>query len=237
MSLFKKDLSVQESKEFSKGFNVLPTAAYKGIIKQAYVQLVQGKNGHNFNMNWKLELDVNGNKTERSFNNIFIAKMVNGSPMYFMTTQDGKKEYPSFSALNRHLSALLDKSLFDEGVLVEKTLPVYNFQTKKDEPTAVYSIDGVIGMEAVFGIMENHENGYKDPSKVVKSNTIERVWKLVDGIPFSGTELKAGLTTPQNFNGWVKDYAGQVNDKVDKDKLSGSVSASGTTALDLSAIG
>lgn len=233
MSLFKKDQSVEESQEFS-GYSVLSSGVYKGIIKQAFLTFDKGQNGTNINMNWKLDVDVNGSNQERTFSRIFIAKLVNGQAVYF-SEKDGKRtEYPAFGALRRHLDTLISKSLFDDGVLTEKMLPVYNFQTKKDEPTSVHSLDDLVGLEAAFGIMENHENGYKDPSKVVKSNSIERVWKLVDGQPFNAEEIRAGLTEPQNCVSWKESWAGKVNDRnLDKNKLNGGTSSKGTQALDI----
>lgn len=230
MSLFKKDQSVEESQELS-GYSVLSSGVYKGIIKQAYLTLVKGQNGTNINLNYKLDIE---NVGERSFSNIFISKMVNGQAIYF-SEKDGKRtEYPSFGALRRALDTLIGKSIFDEGVLVEKTLPVYNFQTKKDEPTSVNSIEGIIGLEAAFGIMENHENGYKDPSKVVKRNSIERIWKLVNGQPFNAEEIKAGLQEPANCLSWKENWTGKVNDRnLDKTKLNGGTSSKGTQALDI----
>ena len=231
MSLFKKDQSVEESQELS-GFQPLASGVYKGTIKQAYLRMVQGQNGINIYMNWKL--DIEGQ--ERSFNNVFIAKMVAGNPTpVYYSEKDGKRtEYPAFGALRRHLDTLLGKSIFDEGVTTEKMLPVYDFQQKKDVPTQVHSIDDLVGVEAAFGIMENHENGYKDPSKVVKSNSIERVWKLVDGVPFNADEIRAGITEPTNCTSWKSSWEGKVNDRnLDKNKLTGGTSSKGTQALDI----
>lgn len=228
MSLFKKDQSVEETTEFN-GYSVLSSGVYKAIIKQAYLTFVKGQNGTNINLNWKLDIEDVG---ERTFSNIFIAKMVNGQAIYY-SEKDGKRtEYVSFGSLRRALETLIGKSVFDEGVLVEKILPVYNFQTKKDEPTQVHSIDDVVGLEAAFGIIENHENGYKDPTQVVKKNTIERVWKLVNGQSFNAEEIKAGLNEPANCLAWQDTWTGKVNDRnLDKDKLNGGTSSKGTKAL------
>ena len=234
MSIFKKDSTVEESQERS-GYSVLPSDVYKGIIKQAYLTFVKGLNGTtNITLSWKLDLEVNGNVQERTFSNIFIAKLVNGQAVYY-SEKDGKRtEYPAFGALRRALDTLIGKSVFDEGVLTEKTLPVYNFQSQKEEPTPVHSIDDVLGMGAAFGIMENHENGYKDPSQVVKRNSIERVWKLVDGQPFNAEEIKANLTEPANCIAWKDSWAGKVNDRnLDKTKLNGGTSSKGTKALSI----
>lgn len=230
MSLFKKDQSVEETTE-SNGYSVLSSGVYKGIIKQAYLTFVKGQNGTNINLNWKLDIE---NVGERTFSNIFIAKMVNGQAVYY-SEKDGKRtEYPSFGSLRRALDTLIGKSVFDEGVLVEKTLPVYDFQAKKEVPTPVHSIDDVVGLEAAFGIMENHENQYKDPSKVAKRNSIERIWKLVDGQPFNADEIKAGLTEPTNCLSWKDNWTGKVNDRnLDKSKLTGGTSSKGTQALDI----
>lgn len=231
MSLFKKDTSVEESQELS-GFQPLASGVYLGTIKQAFLTMLKGKDAGvlNINMNWKL--DIEGQ--ERSFNNVFIAKMINGQAVYY-SEKDGKRtEYPAFGALRRHLDTLIGKSIFDEGVLTEKTLPVYSFQEKKDVPTPVHSIDDIVGMTAAFGIMENHENGYKDPTKVVKSNSIERVWKLVDGVPFNAEEIRAGLDKPENCTAWQNSWSGKVNDRnLDKTKLNGSTSKAGTNQIEI----
>lgn len=230
MSIFKKDATVEESQELT-GFQPLSSGVYKGIIKQAFLTFVQGQNGTNINMNWKIDIENHG---ERSFNNIFIAKLINGNAVYY-SEKDGKRiEYPAFGALRRHLDTLIQKSIFDDGVLTEKTLPVYNFQTKKEEPTKVHSIDDIIGLECALGIMENHENGYKDPSKIVKTNTIERVWKLVNGQPFNGDEIRAGLEEPANCISWKSNWEGKVNDRnLDQSKLSGGTSTKGTATLEI----
>lgn len=230
MSLFKKDQSVEETTE-SNGYSVLSSGVYKGIIKQAYLTFVKGQNGTNINLNWRLDIE---NVGERTFSNIFIAKMADGQAVYY-SDKDGKRtEYPSFGSLRRALDTLIGKSVFDEGVLVEKTLPVYDFQSKKEVPTPVHSIDDVVGLEAAFGIMENHENQYKDPSKVVKRNSIERIWKLVDGQPFNAEEIKAGVTEPNNCISWKENWTGKVNDRnLDKSKLNGGTSSKGTQALDI----
>ena len=92
----------------------------------------------------------------------------------------------------------------------------------------------VIGLEAAFGIMENHENQYKDPSKVAKRNSIERIWKLVDGQPFNADEIKAGVTEPNNCISWKENWTGKVNDRnLNKSKLNGGTSSKGTKALDI----
>lgn len=226
MSLFKKDNSVEESQEFA-GYSVLPTNVYKAVIKQAYLRLVKGQNGVNVNMNWKLDIEDEG---ERSFNNIFVAKQI-GSDIVYYSEKDGKRtEYPAFGALRRHLDNLLGKSVFDEGVLTQKVLPVYDYNEKKDVPMEVYSIDEVVGLTAAFGIVENHENGYKDPSKLVKNNTIERVWTIHEGQPYTREEIKAGLAEPKHCLSWKSIWEGKVNDRnLDKGKLDASTGSTKTT--------
>lgn len=249
MSIFKKNTAVEETQEFS-GYSVLSSGVYKAIIKQAYVTMAPNKEAGSYNLyfNWKLDIQDVG---ERSFSKIFFAKVVNAPAkltfsqleadttqaqvLYYHTDDKGKmKEYPAFGSLRRHLDTLIEKSIFDKGVLKEKIVPVYNFQTKKDEPTTVLFIEDVAGMEAALGIMEVHKNGFKDPSKVAKSNDIERVWRLVNGQPFNAEEIRAGVTEPQNCLSWKESWTGKVNDReLDKNKLNGGTSSKGTQALDI----
>lgn len=249
MSIFKKNTEVEETQEFS-GYSVLSSGVYKAVIKQAFVTMAPNKEAGSYNLyfNWKLNIE---NVGERSFSKIFFAKVVNAPAnltfsqleagttqsevMYYYADDKGNmKEYRTFGALRRYLETLIEKSIFDQGVLVEKIVPVYNFQTKKDEPTSVLFIEDVVEMEAAFGIMEVHKNGFKDPSKVVKSNDIEAVWKLVNGQPFNAEEIRAGLTEPQNCLNWKESWTGKINDReLDKSKLNGGTSSKGTQALDI----
>lgn len=231
-----KDASIEESTEFSGGSSLLPSDVYKAEILQAYMtQVPSQQGGTNYNWNWKLKVTKqDGSTQEMSQNNIFIAKD-RGQGIVYYYEKDGKKtEYPAFSALNRHLKTLVGQDLFT-APSEQRTLPVYNFDTKSEVPTQVTVIPALLGQTAVFGIIETHENKRSDETKVVKFNTIEKCWKLVNGQPLTAKEIEAGMTTAADVYVWKEANNGRINDRnLDKSKLEASSSTiKETTPLEI----
>ena len=216
-----KETSVEEAKEFTNRSFILPTDVYKAVIEQAFVQKVPAKSGgFNYYMNWKLKVHrADGSTQDVRVPSQFIAKEVNGSLIYFYEKEGKKNEYVSFAQLRRALDTIADIDIFKAKVEV-RTIPVYDYKTKQEVPTQVEVYPEILGKEVVVGLEEVHENGYKDPTQIIKTNQIALFWRLVDGKPFSKKEITAGLTEPADVFAWKESHKGKPNtSNLKKDEL------------------
>lgn len=230
--MFTRDNSVTESKEFTKS-TLLPTNGYKAKILAGWVSEKEKADGSAININWNWKVEVtkeDGSKQTITVRDIYIAKKVNGQTIYYYEKDGKKTENPAFSATNRMLKNLLNVDLFTAS-FEEKPVMLYNFEKKEEERKLVTGIADLWGLECAMGIVEVHENKFSDPSQIIKRNTIEQAWKLIDGNPYTRKEIEAGKTEPTSYLSWINDNKGLVNEsRLDKSKLSGSsISAYGST--------
>lgn len=232
---FVKDNSIEESKEFT-GSAVLPTDVYPAIVEQAYIQARKNQQGdNNLFATLKLKVTKSDGTTQLLTDTFFIAKQTANGLQYWYEKDGKKTEYPAFSALNRHLQNAIGEDLFTT-ILEEKTLPVYNFQTQKEEPTQVQAISKLFNIEVAAGIYEKHMNKRSDESQLVKTNTIEKLWRKVGDNFLTAKEVEAGVTESNDIRSWKDANKGKVNDReLDKEKLQAgsSTSAKGSTTTPL----
>lgn len=217
MITFNQDTTVEESKELV-GFGVLPTGAYKGTVEQAYLISKPSKTEGVSNIYFVSKIKLESGQTVKFED--FVGKNTATGMIYYSEKEGKKTEYPSFSAMNRMLTTLCGKTIFTT-TNVEKPTPVYNYATKQDEVMPVTRVTDVEGKQGIFGIQEVHENGYKDPTKLVKSNTLVKAWRIVNGIGLSVKEIEAGLTTPKDLEHWLSLNKDKPNTRnLDAEKLS-----------------
>lgn len=222
MSIFKKDESLQETQEYS--FDTLPTGAYKGKLEQVYLRSVpagansKDKDHHNLNLYYTVKTEKNGQQISETFG-VFIGKipvtaghLITDGSLNTNAAQSAKfgsegKEYMAFTRWNKILRNLTGKSIFESDLEV-RIVPIYNFNTKKDEPTPVLSVVSALGSEGVFGIYKQLDV-YND--KVRESNFVSKAWGLVNEVPFTFEERQVGLTEPKDLESWLSANEGKEN--------------------------
>lgn len=236
---FKKNTNVEESEEFTKT-GVLPTGAYEATVLAGYITKAPSKKDPDFiNLFWNLKIRVNlGNGKTRDVTQTqeFIAKQnVNTHEIvYFYEAKDSKKriEYIKFSAVNRLLKTLIGQDLFSAGQ-ENITIPVWDFNAKKEVPTTVLSIKGITGVNAKFGLVETHDTGSNN--NIIKFNDIVKAWAKVNDVYLSAKEIEAGVTEQKDLDNWLKYNEGSIKDNTSKaSNPSFSSGSSGTKAISIS---
>lgn len=241
MGLFdnvKRATNAQEVEDRVGGaFQPIKSGIYKAEIKQMYAK--PAKSGAlGIHIEYELK-PLTG--SPRKFTEAYYVTNKNGENFYL--DKNGNQQYlAGFNHVNDMCLGLTGKTLFelnDEGKLELKNIKVYNYTTQKDEIEQLPTFVPLLGKELALAIVERHENGSKQvgnewitTSEKRIRNSVEKVFLLKNGIPFTHKELKAGLNEPQFATEWSDVWKDKIDDRYKEvEDNSSTTSSTTTTAL------
>ena len=150
---------------------------------------------------------------------------------YYMTkdTKTGqmtvKKYLPGFELINTLCLMTLNKSLKDMGT-EEKIIMLYDFEQRKEVPTAVSMMTELIGKKITAGVIKQLVNKrVKDPStgkyvsiaETKEENEIDKFFHFPSGLTI--TEAQAKATEPVFKQKWAEKWTGQISDRTTNDAI------------------
>lgn len=189
------------------GFSVLDTDIYKGKLKAAYA----GKSSGGA-MSITLLFNPEGQREYRE--TVYITKKT-GENFY---VKDGKKyPMPGFSLID-DLCLILTEEPLSAQETEEKVVNVYNPDEKKELPTSVQMLTGLLDKEISFAIqkvLENKSvqqgNDYVDTAETREINNIVKAIHTASGMTI--LEAREGKEEPVYGPKWLEKNKGQVYDK------------------------
>ncbi len=219
LAALKYDDDVKETKDtVGGGFSVRTSGVYDATIKMAYL----GKTTNN-GTNLNCIFDVDGSEYRE---NLFLAD-VTGKTYY--TDKDGGKHYRQ-GFLNADALALLTtgKPLSDCAT-ERKVVKLYNFEQKKDIPTEVECLVGLLGQKVKLGVLQElsfksakqPDGSYKETSETKESNVIDKVFHAATSKTVN--EFRAKVAEAEFMPKWAEKWTGKV-----KDKTAGKTPAAGS---------
>lgn len=215
MSLFKnmKTEGLEESQDRLGGFQPLESDIYEATIKALYAG--QSPGGA---MSLSVIADVGGKEyretlwiTNKKGENFFMAKDKAGK-------ETGKKSpLPGFTVANDICLIATEKELSEQDT-EEKVINVYNFEQKKELPTAVPMITEAIGKKVALGIIKqivnkNEKQGdeYVPTAESREENLIDKVFH--PELKITVAEARKGQKEPAFWDAWLKRNQGQTRDR------------------------
>ena len=170
MSLFKNlgTEGLADKEDRLGGAFILPTGIYEGTVRMAYAQ--KAASGA---LGITLQLLINGREvsttqyvTDRNGRNYFHPKDGNGQP-----NLNARNPLPGFTIIDDLCIVTTGAPLQDQET-EEKTVRVYNADEKKELPTVVQAMPGLIGSTAYFAVFkdlvnqeEKDSNGMYQPTE------------------------------------------------------------------------
>lgn len=136
-----------------------------------------------------------------------------------------KKYLPGFELINALCLMTLNKPLRDVGT-EEKTIMLYDFEQRKEVPTAVPMITELLGKKITAGVIKQLVNKRaKDPgtgkyvsiTETKEENEIDKFFHFPSGLTV--TEAKAKATEPVFKQKWAEKWTGQISDRTTDDAV------------------
>lgn len=243
MGLFSNIKQAQDVKQtedrIGGTFKPLPSGVYKAIIKQMYAKPAQSGA-----IGVTVEFEVHpSNEKPRKFSETYYVTNKDGHNYY--VDKSGEKQYLiGFNHVNDLCLGLTKQSLFElseAGKIELKNIKVYNFTTKKEEIEQLETFVSLLDKEVALGLIYRRENKnkkvgneYIPTSEAREYNTLDKVFLLKDGLPFTHNEIKAGLEQPTFVNQWLDSWKDRMDDRYkETDNGSSSNSSSEVSAMTL----
>lgn len=216
------------------GYKPLESGIYRAEVVYAYG--TQSKNGASgvvvkFNI-------LQEDKEPYPFTQTFWVSDRKGNTFY-LDKKDGKPHnLAGFNQAN-HLCELLTGSPLSEVEVEELTLPLYNFDQKKEVPTTVKALSQLHGKELALAIKHIRENkrekvtstGEYEPINEERFlNEIDKVFVINNGQCLTYDEIKAEIV-PEFAEKWLMKWEGKVDDKYKEVKGAGTTKAGSTRKL------
>lgn len=235
MGLFANIKQAQDVKQTEDrvggSYKPLASGVYKAVIKQMYAKPAQSGA-----LGVTIEFEIHPQQGEpRKFTETYYVTNKNGENYY--VSKAGDKHYlAGFNHVNDICLGLTQKSMFEleaEGKIEMKNIKVYNYTTKKDEIEQLPTFVSLLEKEVALGLIHKRENkntkvgnDYVPTAESREYNTLDKVFLLKDGVPFTHNEVKAGLNEPVFVNQWLDKWKDQMDDQYKE--VQGSGSSTGT---------
>ncbi len=217
LDALKTDSTIKEDSDSIGGFSVVPSGIYPYRIKLAYITLSKGKA-------MALNILFEGLKKEQLKAQFWMTSgEAKGCKNYYINKSTGDKHYlPGFNQANALCMLTVNKevSAMDPET---KTIKLYDYTSKKEEPTEVDMLMELIGKEIFAGVIEQTvDKNIKDSStgKYVpsgefrKENEVDKLFRAADKLTL--TEIKSKAIEPVFYQKWLDRWDGKTKDKTKK---------------------
>ena len=204
----KTSKDIAEDKDILGGnYKVLDSDIYTGKIKYAYLQKAANSNAMSLN----LSVIIDGTEYKET---LWISNK-NGQNFY---EKDGKKNYlPSFTIANNIALFTAQKELADLDT-EEKVVNIYNYDQKKEVPTAMPCITAFHDKKVTLAIMKeikpkqakNDAGIYVDTNETREVNTIQKVFHPENHKTVA--ECKAKADHAEFYDKWLEQNKGKVKE-------------------------
>ncbi|MBE0563642.1 MAG: hypothetical protein IH622_22885 [Ochrobactrum anthropi] len=203
---------LEESQDRLGGFRVLESGPYKITIHAAYAGKAANSNAQSVTIIGKLEDDTEYRET-------FWITNKNGEN-WFQDKNDPKKKVPlpGFTIIDDLCLMTTDKPLAAQDA-EDKVVNVYDPDQKKELPKSVPMLVGLLGKEAVLGILKETRNkqvkndagDYVDTADSRDENVTDKVFHHPSHLTVP--EARKQIQTAAFYGSWVERNKGQTRDR------------------------
>ena len=202
---------LEESQDRLGGYQVTPSDAYEATIKMAYaIKSAGGAHGI------VLMADLGGKDYTET---VYITNKQGEN--FFLNKQDKSKKLPlpGFTTIDDICLLASDKPL-SQQTTEEKIVKIYDYEQKKEVPTAVPVLTDLVGKKVILGIIaqtvnknvKNDRTGDYEPTAESRDeNVIEKSFHA--DLKVTVVEAKAGKTSPEFYEAWVAKNKGVTRDR------------------------
>ena len=212
---------LEESQDRLGGFSLFESDIYIATIKMAYVTKARNSAAQAVHFIF----DIDGKEYRET---MFVTNKEGKN--YFINKNNKKSPLPGFTTVNEICLCAADKSL-DVVDTPEKTVKIYNYDTKTEEPTRVPVIIDLIDKKVALGILkrtvnkrEKQGDTYVSTNETRDENAIDKVFhaELKVTVP----EARHGKE-PTFWNQWLEKNKGVTQNRTKA--AEGKPSVSGST--------
>lgn len=223
---------VAEEEDKLGGFKLLESGVYNAVIEYAYGHVSSG-GAQAITVAFKV-----GEKNQ-SLNHTFY--ITNKKKEAYYTDKSGQKHFlPGFNLANALVYAATGKELPNVEI-AERTLPIYDFNQRKEVPTQVQALIELSGAKVALGIHKVRANkrvklqdgSYTESAEDTLFNEIDRVFINKDDKIYTVQEAKSGIE-PEFVAKWADKWNGKTNDKYKEVSANTYSQAGSSVALDIS---
>ena len=218
------DESIQDEKDSLGSSGPLDSNVYDLTIKYAF--MTKSKGG-------ALALNLHLNEASGALlrQQLWVTSGdAKGNKNYY--ERNGKRHYlPGFNIANA-VSLLSVGKEISKLDTEEKTIKLYNFDSKSEEPTVVDMVMDLVGKEITCGVLKQVvDKNVKDPAtgeyvpsgETRTENEIDKVFRTRDKLTVA--EIRRKLTEPVFYEEWTAKWKGKEKDKSTGTKTSGTTGA------------
>lgn len=200
---------LEDNQDRVGGFRVYDTDTYTGTIKYAYV----GKSANSKARSVTIALALEG---AGEYRETFWVTNKEDKNFY---TKDGKNhELAGFTIVNDICMVTTEKPLSAQNS-EEKVINIYDYEQKKEVPTAVPMLIELIGQKVTLGINKElrnkqergNDNEYHDVADTREQNAVDKVFHYPSNLTM--VEARRGVTNAQFYGVWVEANRGKTKDR------------------------
>ncbi|MBL4705093.1 MAG: hypothetical protein JKY54_11255 [Flavobacteriales bacterium] len=195
------------------GGGTVTSGAYDAIIKMLFVAPTK-KGGSNLVLEALLDMGE-GKKPVTYRETIFV--MNEKGENFYIDKQGDKQLYPGYQMADSLCLMTNGFQLSDQDMEI-KTQNIYDYDTKKEVPTEVPVLMGMLDQPITLGIQEiksfkqkSVDGKYEDTSDTRKTNETKKVFRTE--CKRTSTEVRAGLETAVFYDAWCKANTDELYDK------------------------
>jgi len=200
---------LEENQDRVGGFRVRESGAYTGKIKLAYV----GKATSSKARSVSLVMEFPDGEYRETF------WVTNKDDLNFYTKDNKKYAMPGFTVIDDLCLVTTNKPL-SEQTAEEKVINLYDFDQKKEVPTAVPMLVDLLGREVTLGIQKHLKNKqakntstgeYEDTADTREENVTDKIFHHPSHLTV--VEAKRGVQTAAFYGIWVERNTGNTQDR------------------------
>jgi len=231
----KTDETIEEQGDSLGGY-LLDSDAYRMVIDMAYFD---ESSGGAASLNFVFKNDKGQQLRQTLWMTSGKAK---GQNNYYLDSKGNKQYLPGFSQANNICGLAIGKDVATVAAEAEeKTINLYDYETKKDKPQAKRVAMELIGAEIILGVMrqtvdknvKQDDGSYKPGGETRDENEVVKAFRAKDGL--TAAEIRAEATEAVFLDKWTKKNQGVVLNKAKGAKEGGttvgSPAASSTGSL------
>jgi len=228
----KTDETIEEAGDSLGGY-LLDSGAYRMTIDMAYFDESAGGAA-------SLNLVCKNDKGQQLRQTFWMTSgKAKGQNNYYIDQKGNKQYLPGFSQANSICKLAIDKEVaIIAGEAEEKTINLYDYETKKDKPQQKRVAMELIGAEIILGVIrqivdknvKQADGSYKPGGETRDENEVVKAFRAKDGL--TSAEIKADATEAIFLEKWKN-----KNTDVIVNKAKGATTDTGTTGAPASTTG
>lgn len=207
---------LEKSRDVLGGFGVFETNVYEATIKMAYAKASAKSKSKAV----ALTLDIDGREYRQD---IWIT--TGEGKNFTIDKTDPKKKNPMMGfVLIDDLCLMATGYPLDKQTIEEKTIPIYDYDAKRELPKNAHVITSILGHKVKVAIqlsdvdktkLNETTKLYEPTGDTKQENTLEKVFYFDDNRTVS--EIREGKEAVF-MESWIKSYAGKVRNRVKGNK-------------------